>query len=111
MCNAPATFQQLVNAVLLGVKHCTAYLDNIVVYTPSWEEHLQTLKQLFERLSDANLTLNLAKCDFGQATVTYLGRQVGQGQVCPVDSKISVILTCPIPSTRKALCSFLRMAL
>lgn len=110
MCNAPATFQRPVNSVLSGVEHCTAYLDDIVIYTKTWEEHLKTLEQVFVRLAGASLTLNLAKCDFGRATVTYLGRQVGQGQVRPVDAKISVILTCKIPSTRKALHSFLGMA-
>lgn len=65
---------------------------------------------MFARLIDANLTLNLAKCDFGWATVTCLGRQVGQGQVRPVKAKMSVILSCPIPSTRKALCCLLGMA-
>lgn len=106
----PPQFQRLINFVLSGVKHCTAYLDDIVIYTQTSVEHLQVLEKVFARLTDANLTLNLAKCDFGRATVTYLGRQVGQGQVCPVNAKISAILTCSIPSNRKALCSFLRMA-
>lgn len=73
MCCAPTTFQCLVNTVLSGVEHCTAYLDDVVVYTQSWEEHMQILEHAFTCLTGANLTLSLAKCDFVQATVTNLG--------------------------------------
>ena len=110
MCNAPATFQRLVNVVLSGVPNCNAYLDDLIVYTRSWEEHVQVLEQVFTRLRSAKLTLNLAKCDFGEATVTYLGRRVGQGQVRPVEAKVSAISACPVPTNRKALRSFLGMA-
>lgn len=56
------------------------------------------------------LTLNLAKCEFGKATVTYLGRQVGQGQVRPVEAKVTAVKDCAAPSTRSALRRFLGMA-
>ncbi len=74
--------------VLAGLENCEAYLDDIVVYSCDWEQHLISLYSVFERLSDASLTLNLAKCEFGKAGVTYLGKCVGQGQVHPVDAKI-----------------------
>ena len=77
--NAPATFQRLVNTVLSGLSGCEAYFDDIVVYSKTWEEHIQQLRVVFGRLSEANLTLNLANCEFGQATVTYLGKIVGRG--------------------------------
>lgn len=110
MCNAPATFQRLVNTVLSGLANCNAYLDDLIVYTSSWEEHMQILEQVFTRLAAASLTLNLAKCEFGKASVTYLGRQVGQGQVLPLEAKVSAIANYPVPSTRKALRQFLGMA-
>lgn len=110
MCNAPATFQRLVNTVLVGLPNCNAYLDDLIIYTSTWEEHMQVLEQVFSRLAQATLTLNLAKCDFGKATITYLGRQVGQGQVRPVEAKVSAITDCPVPTTRKALRQFLGMA-
>ncbi len=88
MRNAPATFQRLMRIVLAGLENCEAYLDDIVIYSCDWEQHLISLYSVFERLSDASLTLNLAKCEFGKAGVTYLGKCVGQGQVHPVDAKI-----------------------
>jgi hypothetical protein len=75
MRNAPATFQRLVNIVLADVPHCAAYLDDVVVYSSDWAAHVDTLTTVFQRLARASLTLNLAKCEFGRATVTYLGKK------------------------------------
>lgn len=72
-------------------------------------KNTQTLEQVFTSLSRAPLTLNLAKCDFGKATAIYLGIQVGQGQLRPVEAKISSIKDVPVPTTRKACCSFVGM--
>lgn len=79
--NVPATFQRLINTVLSGVPNCNAYLDDLVLYSLDWSEHLMLLKTVFARLAEAHLTVNLAKCEFGKATITYLGKEVGQGQV------------------------------
>lgn len=108
--NAPATFQRLVNLVLAGVPNCNAYLDDLVVYSSEWSEHLSLLHTVFERLEKATLTLNLAKCEFARATVTYLGKEVGQGQVRPVAAKVSAINEFSIPTTRRELRRFLGMA-
>lgn len=56
MRNAPATFQRLVNTVFSGVVGCEAYLDDIVIYPKSWEEHVRQLLAVFERLAEANLS-------------------------------------------------------
>lgn len=81
MRNAPATFQRLMQLVLSGVAHCNVYLDDIVIYSDTWSDHVATLTEVFQRLSSANLTLNLAKCEFWKATVTYLGKVVGHEKV------------------------------
>ncbi len=107
MRNAPATFQRLINLVLAGVPNCNAYLDDLVIYSTEWSEHVSTLNEVFKRLENASLTLNLAKCDFGQATITYLGREVGQGQVRPIEAKVSAIAEFPVPTSRKELRRFL----
>ncbi|XP_043962798.1 uncharacterized protein LOC122825436 isoform X2 [Gambusia affinis] len=66
LCNAPATFQRLVNRVLGDVSNCRVYLDDIVVYSSDWSTHLSVLLEVFKRLSAASLTLNLSKCEFGK---------------------------------------------
>ncbi len=108
--NAPATFQRLMNEVVSGLQGCAVYLDDVVVYSETWEEHLCRIKALFDRLVWANLTVNLAKCEFARATVTYLGKIVGQGEVQPVHAKVTAIKVYPTPSTKKELMRFLGMA-
>lgn len=54
------TFHRLINNILSGLSNCSAYLDDLVVYTETWQDHLQILCQVFHRLAQAALTLNLA---------------------------------------------------
>ncbi len=107
--NAPATFQRLIQTVLAGVPNCRAYLDDLVIFSNDWTEHLSLLRTVFERLERASLTINLSKCVFGQATVTYLGKCVGNGQVKPVEEKVAAITNFPVPITRRELRRFLGM--
>lgn len=109
MRNAPATFQRLMHRVLSGVANCEAYLDDVVIFSDTWENHLETLTEVFSRLAEASLTLNLAKCDFAKAIVTYLGKKVGHGQVCPVEAKVLAILDFPVPINKRELRRFLGM--
>ncbi len=99
--NAPATFQRLMNQVVHGLEGCSVYLDDLVVYSDTWLSHLQRVRALFERLAEAQLTVNLAKCEFARATVTYLGRVVGQGKVFPVQAKVLAVSEFPQLTTKK----------
>ena len=109
MRNAPATFQRLVIIVLGDVPNCTAYLDDVVVHSREWSAHMGSLRTVFQRLADASLTLNLDKCEFGKATVTYLGKQVGGGKVRPLEAKVEAITSFRVPTTRRELRCFLGM--
>lgn len=77
-----------------------AYLDDVVIYSSYWETHLRSLQEVFLRLSNASLTINLVKCELGKATVTYLGKQVGQGHVHPISAKVMEVMEFPVPTTR-----------
>lgn len=107
--NAPATFQRLMNNVLAGIENVVVYLDDIVVFSDSWEDHLHRLEVVLARLRDANLTVNPKKCDFAGRYVTYLGHSVGNGSVSPVDIKIEPIMEFPTPKDKKQLMRFLGM--
>lgn len=72
--SAPATFQRLMNYVVSGLNGCSVFLDDNVGFSGTWEEHIQRIGALFDRLAWAHLPINLAKCEFVKATVTYLGR-------------------------------------
>lgn len=79
------------NQVTSGLEGCSVYLDDVVVYSHSWEQHLCHVQALFERLAEARLTINLEKCEFARATVIYLGKVVGEGMVRPLWAKVLAI--------------------
>ena len=110
MKNSPATFQRLVNNVICGLDGCDAYIDDAVIYSDSWSDHLQRIRKFLDRLSKAKLTLNLAKTEFCHATVTFLGHLVGQGQVKPLEAKVNAISEFPVPKCKRQLMRFLGMA-
>lgn len=95
--------------MLSGVPNCNAYLDDLVIYSSDWHENF-SIRTIFQRLVNASLTVNLAKCEFGKATITYPRKVVGQGQVQPVDAKVCAIVDFPVPTTRRELHRFLGMA-
>jgi hypothetical protein len=109
--NAPGTFQRLVRQVLKGLERFTgAYLDDIIIFSDTWEDHLEHLRQVLDRIRAANLTLKKAKCVFATAEVEYLGHTVGLGKVAPRTAKVDAILKFPKPTDRKQLRSFLGIA-
>ena len=76
------------NKVVAGMKGCGAYIDDLVIYSDKWEEHIIQLRDLLCRLRKAKLTVNLVKSEFCHAQVVFLGYAVGQGQVAPVTAKV-----------------------
>ena len=100
----------MINNVLRDFPGCEAYIDDVVFYSDTWNEHFGIMYELFERLKKANLTVNLCKSDFCQATIKYLGHVVGQGSVKPIFAKVESIMNFPIPANKKQLMRFLGMA-
>ena len=107
--NAPSVFQRMMDSLIFDLKNVKVYLDDLVVFTDTWEDHMATLRELFRRLRETNLTINLVKTDFGFGTLQYLGFIIGCGHVAPVDSKIEAIQHLPPPSSRRGVQQFLGM--
>ena len=107
--NVQATFQPLINRIIQDLPNTAAYLDDVVVWSDTWEEHRERLHPLLGRLQDAGMTINLAKSKFARATATYLRHQVGQGTVRPKSANIETIRSHPTPHNRKSLMRFLGM--
>ena len=85
LCNAPATFSRLMDRILAGLNWETYlfYLDDIIVFAATWEEHLACLRQVFERLRHAQLKPGAGKCTFAAKEVSYLGHRVTEEGLLP----------------------------
>jgi hypothetical protein len=111
MKSAPATFQRMVHKVLSGLEQFAgAYLDDILIHSKTFSDHLEHLESVLVRLSEANLIAKPSKCVVGHAQVSYLGHLVGVGEMKPLQSKIECLVQYPIPETKKQLRSFLGLA-
>ena len=111
-CNSPATFSHLMDRVLSGLhwETCLFYVDNIIVFSSTWEEHLARLRQVFERLRHANLKLGAEKCAFAAKEVSYLGYRVREEGLLPDLALFAAIWEIPPPKTATEVCSFLGLA-
>jgi len=109
LCNAPATFERLMERVLSGLhwKTCLVYLDDIIVIGKTFEKHLANLEQVFQRISAAGLKLNPKKCSFLQSEVKYLGHKVSENGIQTDEEKIAAVKTWPRPKDLSELRSFL----
>ena len=100
--NAPGTFQRLMNWILkdyLGL-FVAVYLDDIIIYSKgSLELHLDHVKQVFQTLREAQLSIKLKKCHFCYPSLSFLGHIVGQGGIHPDPEKIEKVKNFPIPKT------------
>jgi hypothetical protein len=109
LCNAPATFERLMERVLRGLhwKTCLVYLDDIIVIGKTFKTHLANLEEVFQRISAAGLKLNPKKCCFLQNEVKYLGHKVSEAGVQTDEEKIAAVKTWPRPKNLSELRSFL----
>ena len=110
--NAPATFQMLMNMILKGLtwKHCLVYIDDIIVWSVSFENHLKHLNLVFQRLRDANLTLKALKCSFAKPEVNYLGHIISKDGIKVNPFKIDAVKSYPLPKNQHDVRSFLGLA-
>ena len=109
MCNAPSTFQHIVNLIIQGLEGIYAYLDDIIVTGDKWDEYLERLGMVLQRLQEACLTINLCKTFFCRTTLTYLGHIVGNGTIRHKAANVEAILKYPVPTSKKSLRRFLGM--
>ena len=89
------------NQVLEGCHgFAQSYIDDVVVYSRSWEEHLQHLRKVLSCLQQTGLSLKLPKCQFGLNKVHYLGHVIGNGEVLPDPRKVEAVKNFKRPETK-----------
>ena len=107
--NAPASYTIMMNKVLQGLtwKFLLCYMDDILIYSQTFEEHLVHLDQVFKRLREANLKLKPSKCHFATEKVLYLGHFISSKGIHVNEDKIKAVKDFPRPKTVRKLRGFL----
>src|ERR1700742_2179786 len=109
--NSPATFQAMMNSLfhdLIGRGKVVIYLDDILIFSESLEEHERIVAQVLEILRKNKLYLKPEKCDFHQTSIEYLGMIIEHRQVRMDPAKVAAVADWPVPLKKKDLQSFIR---
>ena len=104
--NAAQTFQRFMDDICRGLDFVFVYLDDILVASRSYEEHLQHLRALFRRLADQGLVINPAKCEFGKAEVNFLSHTISAEGIRPHITRVEAVRAFPAPDDKPSLHRF-----
>ena len=110
--SAPNYFSSVMGNILQGLTWdiCLVYLDDIIVFSKDFNQHLSRLRKVFERIRKAKLTFKPSKCFFGKQKVRYLGHIVSKHGIEPIPDKCKAVQDFPVPNTVKKVRSFLGLA-
>lgn len=109
LCNAPATFERLMEQILAGLlgETCLVYLDDIIIVGKDFDDHLNKLEQVLAKLREANLKLSPKKCSLFKRKVNYLGHVISKDGIQTDPEKISAVKDWPTPRDKTAVRAFL----
>ena len=110
--NSPATFQRVMEAVLHGLnwKYCLVYMDDVCIFSPDFDMHLQHIESVLQRLSAAGLKLRPDKCQFARDSIHYLGHVISSNGISPDPDKVVAVKEYPVPTNVKELRAFLGLS-
>jgi len=112
LANAPSMFQRIMDFVLAGLtwECCLVFVDNILVFSSTFDEHVERLGRVFDRLSAAGLKLKPSKCKLFQKRVSFLGHVVSGKGIEPDPAKVSAVTEWPVPRNVTEVRSFVGLA-
>lgn len=107
--NAPSIFQRTIRRILnkYKIQFAANYFDDIIIFSDSYSNHIEHIKQIFEICRKENLKLKFSKCSFLKNTIQFLGYEISNGIVTPDNSNIEVIKKLKPPTNVKSLQRFL----
>jgi len=110
--NGPATFQRVINHILGPVrwKYALAYIDDVIIYSNTFEEHLTHLNEICQILKNARFRLNPEKCEISRTQTDYLGHRIKHGEIRPSPNNIHGLLNTKLPTTADEACKFVKAA-
>ncbi|CAI7742250.1 unnamed protein product [Closterium sp. NIES-53] len=101
--NASALFQRVMDAVLRNIPAAACYIDDVIVFSPSPEQHVKDVQAALEAIKEGGLTCHPKKCEFGCSSVNYLGFEVQGGRMSIQQAKVEVLNRVPAPKDRTTL--------
>ena len=107
MMNSGATLIRVMKEILDGMDDVVSYVDDLLVHSKTWDNHLETLKELFARLKRAGLTVKPQKCVLGAAEIDFLGHHLGVGSVSLQDDNVRKIRDASRPVSKKDVRAFI----
>ena len=107
---APSSFQRLMNQLLIDLPFVTVYLDDILIHSANRHQHAQHLRQVFDRLSEANLSLRGSKCHIAMSKVSYLGHVFSSVGMSPDPQKVSAVSNWETPTSVEEVRKFIGLA-
>jgi hypothetical protein len=107
---APGTFQRAMDFIFMDVAHCMPYIDDLIIFSTSFSQHMEDLENVFRRLRQAGLKLKPAKCEWAKPEVKFLGHIVGKDGVKPDPFNTDKVKHFPRPTTVKHIQQFLGLA-
>ena len=112
LCNAPATFQRLMNSALSGLhgNSCLVYLDDVIIMGNTFLDHLNNLQHVFHRIRAAGLKLQPNKCALCQKEVSFLGYIISQAGISTDLRKTERVISWPLPTSKREVQQFLGLA-
>lgn len=110
--NAPATFQTYINETLAEYldRFCSAFLDDTIIYSETYEEHIVHVRQVLKKLAEAGLHLHPKKCEFHRTETTYLGLVIGRDGIRMQPEKVEAVRNWKVPSNLTDVRSFVGFA-
>ena len=108
--NAGATYTRMMRHLLQDLPNVDNYIDDVLVYTDYWQEHIASLRALFYRIRDAKLAIKPAKCYLGYYSVSFLGHVIKHGNLHTRQETIDKIVNAPVPKTIKQVRAFLGLS-
>ena len=106
ICNAGCSFQRLMDQILSGLDYIFVYLDDILIFSVSEDEHEGHVRTVLQRLREAGLVFNPKKSEFFKNSIEYLGHKIADGGVLPLRKNVTKIQDFPVPSDRQSLLRF-----
>ena len=108
--NAPATFQRMMGNLLKGIKGCLVFIDDIIIFSDTWEQHQRILDEVFRRVRAAGLKIKRDKCQFAQESVKFLGHIVSARGTEPDSLKVEAVRDFATPTSLTDVRAFLGLA-